>query len=280
MEIKFKRTLSCLVVLLAYILIPASLMAQTVNVSGVVTDAKTNEPVVGAALMVKGTTRGTSSNDDGSYSLRAAKGEVIVCQFFGYKTVEATVGTGSVINFALQEDTQTLDQSVVVGYGTLKKTQLVGSVENLEGEKLTDRSNVNVARSLQGQIAGLNIVQTDGKVSHSGNVYIRTNNHTYLTRASMTDGGGSAHTIGQGGGGALVLIDGVEGSLANVNPSDIETVAGFIEEMRRMPRTTSSLSPITGHIPTTTGLSSGRTTSLPILLPGPRCSISSWQVTR
>ncbi|MBP5218118.1 MAG: SusC/RagA family TonB-linked outer membrane protein [Bacteroidales bacterium] len=225
MEIKFKRTLSCLVVLLAYILVPANLLAQTVNVSGVVTDAKTNEPVVGAALMVKGTTRGTSSNDDGSYSLRAAKGDVIICQFFGYKTVEAEVGTGSVINFALQEDTQTLDQSVVVGYGTLKKTQLVGSVENLEGEKLTDRSNVNVARSLQGQIAGLNIVQTDGKVSHSGNVYIRTNNHTYLTRASMTDGAGAAHTIGQGGGGALVLIDGVEGSLSNVNPSDIETVA-------------------------------------------------------
>lgn len=224
MKISMKHLQMCLLAIVLSFVTALGLQAQTGTVSGVVSDAKTNEPVVGAALMVKGTTRGVSSNADGSYSLRASKGEVIVCQFFGYKTVEITVGASTKIDFALEEDTQTLDQSVVVGYGTLKKTQLVGSVENLDGERIADRPNVNIARSLQGQIAGLNIIQTDGKASHSGNIYIRTNTHKYTTRASMTNGAGGSYSIGSGGG-ALVLIDGVEGDLSQVNTSDVETVA-------------------------------------------------------
>ncbi len=218
------KMLHCVVTLLA-LFVSVGAFAQNMTVSGVVLDASNNEPVVGAALMVKNTTRGTSSNADGSYTLRAAKGDVIVCQFFGYKTQEVTVGESTKIDFYLQDDTQTLEQSVVVGYGTLKKTQLVGSVENLDGEQIADRPNLNIARSLQGQVAGLNIIQNDGKASHTGNVYVRTNAHTYVQRASMTSGSGGSYSIGSGDGGALVLIDGVEGSLSTVNPNDVETVA-------------------------------------------------------
>ena len=201
-----------------------SAYAQTSTITGVVRDTA-GDPIVGAAVMVKGTTNGVMTNADGSYSIKAKDDAVLVCQLFGYKTQEQAVGGRSNIDFTLADDTEMLEATVVVGYGTLKKTQLVGSVENLDGDKVADRPNPNLARSLQGQVAGLNIIQTDGKANHSGNVYIRTNAHKYTTRASMTSGSGGAYSIGSGDGSALVLIDGVEGSLGNVNPSDIETVA-------------------------------------------------------
>ena len=224
MEIKMKRLLSCLAIFTLSMLTSLGIQAQTNNISGTVIDAKTNEPVVGAALMVKGTTRGTQSDADGKYTLAAAKGQTIICQFFGYKTIETVVGVGSVINFSLEEDTQTLEQSVVVGYGTLKKTQLVGAVENLSGEVIKDRVNPNISRSLQGQVAGLNITLPTGKPNATGSVYIRGNSNNYRIRSSMTNAAGSSRSIGTGSD-ALILIDGVEGSLASVNPDDIETVS-------------------------------------------------------
>lgn len=199
--------------------------AQNQTVSGVVLDAKTKEPVVGAAVMVKGTTNGMSTGLDGKYSLKANEGAVLVCQFFGYITQEIEVSGRSVINFSLEEDFEALDEAVVVGYGTLKRSQLVGSVENLSGDALEDRPNANVARSLQGQVAGLNIIQVDGKASHTGKIYVRGNATSYYSRTNFNNSAsGTSHSIGNGGS-ALVLIDGVEGDLTAVNPNDIETVA-------------------------------------------------------
>ncbi|MBQ7750960.1 MAG: TonB-dependent receptor [Bacteroidales bacterium] len=201
-----------------------SVFAQNVTVTGTVYDAATNEPVPGAAVMVKGTTTGDVTGASGTYSLRAPKDGILVCQFFGYKTIEVAIDGRTRVDFSLEEDATVLDATVVVGYGTLKKSQLVGSVENLDGDVIADRPNSNITRSLQGQIPGLNIIQTDGKASHSGSVYIRGNKTSYNTRASATSASGSGHSIGNGGS-ALVLIDGVEGSLGQVNPSDVETVS-------------------------------------------------------
>lgn len=201
-----------------------SAFAQNTTVTGRVIDGTTNEPIVGAAVMVKGTNTGDVTQNDGTYSIKAPASAVLICQFFGYKTIEEPLNGRSKVDFILVEDTETLEATVVVGYGTLKKTQLVGSVENLDGKVLADRPNSNVTRSLQGQIAGLNIIQTDGKASHSGSVYIRGGNTSYNTRSSATSASGAGHSIGNGGG-ALVLIDGVEGSLGQVNPNDIETIS-------------------------------------------------------
>lgn len=200
--------------------------AQNMTVTGKVIDASTNEPVAGAAIIVKGTSIGDVTKADGTYMIKAPGNGVLVCQFFGYKTLEEAVNNRAKIDFYLQEDAETLEATVVVGYGTLKKTQLVGSVENLDGDVIADRPNSNITRSLQGQIAGLNIIQSDGKVSHSGSVYIRGNATSYNTRqsAESAKGGSGGHSIGNGGS-ALVLIDGVEGSLSQVNPADVETVA-------------------------------------------------------
>ncbi|MBQ6821132.1 MAG: SusC/RagA family TonB-linked outer membrane protein, partial [Bacteroidales bacterium] len=211
---------------LAFIALFAGLsaLAQTSTITGVVRDSA-GDPIIGAAVMVKGTTNGVMTNADGTYSIKAKSDAVLLCQLFGYKNAEEPVNGRAKIDFVLADDAEMLEATVVVGYGTLKKTQLVGSVENLDGSKVADRPNANLARSLQGQVAGLNIIQTDGKANHSGNVYIRTNSHKYATRASMTSGSGGTYSLGSGDGSALVLIDGVEGSLGSVNPSDIETVA-------------------------------------------------------
>lgn len=211
----------------ALIMMFASLgvLAQTQTVSGVVLDSKTSEPIAGAAIMVQGTTTGTTTNADGTYTLKAKGDAVLVCQFFGYKNAEVNVANRAKVDILLEEDALTLDATVVVGYGTLKKTQLVGSVENLSGEAIEDRPNANVTRSLQGQVAGLNIIQTDGKASHSGKIYVRGNATSYYSRENFnSSASGSSHSIGNGGS-ALVLIDGVEGDLTTVNPADVETVA-------------------------------------------------------
>lgn len=217
------KIFSCAAALVGF-LMGVSVFAQNVTVTGTVYDAATNEPVPGAAVMVKGTTTGDVTGASGTYSLRAPKDGILVCQFFGYKTIEVAIDGRTRVDFSLEEDATVLDATVVVGYGTLKKSQLVGSVENLDGDVIADRPNSNITRSLQGQIPGLNIIQTDGKASHSGSVYIRGNKTSYNTRASATSASGSGHSIGNGGS-ALVLIDGVEGSLGQVNPSDVETVS-------------------------------------------------------
>ncbi|MCI1785881.1 MAG: TonB-dependent receptor [Bacteroidales bacterium] len=223
MKIKFKHLFICVFALLGA-LIPTDAFAQVRTVSGVVYDAKTHEPVIGAGVMIKGTNNGFATNNDGTYTIKAKPKDVLVCQYFGYKTQEVVVGDRTKIDFAMESDTQTLEQSVVVGYGTLKKTQLVGAVENLSGKSIENRINPNVVRSLQGQISGLNIVEADGKPNHSGSIHIRGNATSYSTRSSMTSASGKSHSMGSGSG-ALVLIDGVEGSLSQVNPADIETVA-------------------------------------------------------
>lgn len=225
MEHYFKKILFVVISIQMALLSAFNLSAQTVKVSGVVKDAVTNEPLIAATVMVKGTTNGVSTDVDGKYSIQAKPEDILVCQIIGYKDQEAKVGQRATIDFALAEDNQMLEATVVVGYGTLKKTQLVGSVENLDGDAIVDRPNANVTRSLQGQIAGLNIVQTDGKATHSGSIYIRGNGTSYNTRKNFSgSAAGSKHSIGSEGS-ALVLIDGVEGSLSQVNPADIETVA-------------------------------------------------------
>lgn len=225
MKLYLKRILFAVISVQMAMVASFELFAQNVTVTGTVKDAATNELLVGATVMVKGTTNGVSTDINGHYSIKAKAEDVLVCSIIGYKSVESKVGSKAVVDYALQPDNQLLDATVVVGYGTLKKTQLVGSVENLDGGVIENRPNANVTRSLQGQVAGLNIVQTDGKATHSGSLYIRGNGTSYNTRKNFSSSAaGQTHSIGSQGS-ALVLIDGVEGSLSQVNPADIETIA-------------------------------------------------------
>lgn len=201
-----------------------TVFAQSITVKGRITDEQSKESVPGATVLVKGTTNGVVADADGNYVIEAESTDTLVCSCFGYLDVEATVGTRGVIDFTLKPDSYYIDETVVVGYGTLKKSQLVGSVESVSGEVLEDRANADITRSLQGQVPGLNIIQSDGKPTHGGAIYIRGGATSYATRTSGTSYSKKSQSIGQGGA-ALVLIDGVEGDLSTVNPDDVESVS-------------------------------------------------------
>lgn len=208
---------------IAFLAMGTSAWAQNIKVSGKVTDASSGEPVPSASVYIKGGTQGVVADFDGNYSISVPKNATLFCSSIGYVTMEKAVGGQARIDFALKEDSQMLEETVVVGYGTLKKSQLVGSVENISGEVLDDRVNANISRSLQGEVAGLSIVQSDGKPTHGGSIYIRGGATSYVSRGS-SGGSKSSYSIGQGGG-ALVLIDGVEGELSSVNPNDVESIS-------------------------------------------------------
>ena len=197
--------------------------ASAIPVKGKIVD-ESGEPVIGATIRIEGSSLGTVSDADGRFSLSSVrKNAKLIISYIGYKTQEIVADKGY-MDIVMREDTETLDEVVVMGYGTLKKAQLVGAVENLSGETLEGRVTPNLTRSLQGQISGLNIIQVDGKPSHQGQIYVRGGNTSYNTRKSMTNADGQRLSIGQGGS-ALVLIDGVEGDLSTLNPEDIETVS-------------------------------------------------------
>lgn len=211
-----------LVVLLSLSCVSA--LGQKISVSGRVTDASTGEPVPGAVLFVRGESGGAATDNQGVYSFSVDANATLICSCIGYSEAEQAVGGRTTVDFALALDAEMLEETVVVGYGTLKKSQLVGSVEQISGEALEDRVNANVSRTLQGQVPGLNIFQVDGKPTHGGNIYIRGGATSYTMKKNMNSSTISSYSIGQGGS-ALVLIDGVEGELSSVNPDDVESVS-------------------------------------------------------
>ena len=129
---------------------------QQENCNGVVTDA-TGESVIGASVMIKGTTVGTVTDLDGRFTLPGVKvGDVIQISFIGYVTQEIK-WNGKPMSVTLKEDSQALEEVVVVGYGTQKKVNLTGAVAMTEGDMLEDRPIANLAQGLQGAIPNLNI---------------------------------------------------------------------------------------------------------------------------
>ena len=169
---------------------------------------RSGKPVVGAAVMVRNTNIGVMTGLDGSFSIDARSGDVLLASCLGYEDSSATVsGTGPIV-ITLKENIQYLEESIIVGYGTLRKKDVVGAVEQISGETLSSRPNPNAVRSIQGQVPGLTLEFADGKPNHGASLSIR----------------GTTNSIGSGGS-SLVLVDGMEASLSDVNPDDIETVS-------------------------------------------------------
>lgn len=177
---------------------------------GVVKDA-TGETVIGATVVVKGTTNGTVTGIDGDFQLsNVERGAVIQISFIGYQTVEVT-WQGTPLQVTLKDDTQALDEVVVVGYGTQKKVNVTGAVGMVDSKVLAARPVTNVSQALQGTVPGLNFTvgSEGGALDGSMSFNIR-----------------GAGTIGDGSGSSpLVLIDGIEGSLNSLNPNDVESVS-------------------------------------------------------
>lgn len=177
-------------------------------VSGVVTD-ENNAPLPGVNVLVKGSSLGTTTDADGTYSLEVPDEEsVLVFSFIGYQTIEASVGSRSQINISLVPDVKYLDEIAVVGYGTVKKSDLTGSLAQVKGEELNAFPTTNVIQALAGRAAGVQVIQSTGAPGAGVNVRIRGTNSI------------------QGGNEPLYVIDGFpfSGNPTNLNSSEIESI--------------------------------------------------------
>lgn len=185
------------------------LLAQNkVHLDGTVADATNGEPVIGASILVKGTTEGAITDVDGKFSMSAPEGSTIEISSIGYESFEfvaAASENGKMV--ALKPSAEFLDDVVVVGYGSVKKVNLTGAVDQVSDEAFRGRPAANATQMLLGAIPNLNINIENGKPGQSADYNIR----------GMT-------SIGSGGS-ALVLIDGAEGDPALLNPNDIESVS-------------------------------------------------------
>lgn len=183
---------------------------QKGDCTGVVKDML-GETVIGASVVIKGTSTGTITNLDGEFTLsNVPKGAVLQISFVGYVTQEIE-WKGVPLNVVMKDDTQTLDEVVVVGFGTQKKVNLTGSVSTVDSEALASRPITQVAEALQGLVPGLNVSlgQYGGQLDQSRSIDVR-----------------GAGTIGTGSKSSpLVLIDGMEGDLTSLNPQDVENIS-------------------------------------------------------
>ncbi len=177
---------------------------QKRHVTGIVRD-ELGEAVIGANIYEKGTSNGTITDLDGKFSLNVSNNAVLTVSYIGYVATEVTVGNQSSLSIILHEDTQALDEVVVVGYGTVRKADLSGAISSVKGEILTTRSTQQLSTALQGQMAGVQVTRDNGGPGASATVRVRG-----VTTLSNND--------------PLVIVDGIPSSLNDVVANDVETM--------------------------------------------------------
>ena len=177
---------------------------QSSTIRGKVIDTN-GDPVIGANIVEKGTTNGTTTDVEGNFSINAKSGSTLVITFIGYVREEVKANAGRRMEIILQEDSETLEEVVVVGYGTMKKADLTGSVATVGSEVIEDRPLTNLGAGLQGAIANLNITSSSGAPGTGSSFNIRG-------------------TTNLSGGGPLVLVDGIEMDPNLINQQDVKDV--------------------------------------------------------
>lgn len=202
---KYKMPISRLrmMVCLIGMLLPMCMFAQQITVQGIVKD-QTGEMVIGASVMEKGTTNGTITGIDGDFSLNMSSNGTLVVSFVGYKTQEVQVKGQKQLQVVLSEDAEMLDEVVVIGYGTMKKSDLTGAVSSIGNKDIKDSPVSNLGQAIQGKISGVQIVDA-GKPGDNVSIKIR--------------GLGSINNCDP-----LVVIDGVptDLGLSSLNMADVE----------------------------------------------------------
>lgn len=181
-------------------------ISQEKTIQGTVVTQEDGMPLIGATIVVKGTTTGTSTDFDGNYIITTNTGDVLVFSYVGYQTVEISVENQSQIDIALKQDANVLDEIVVTGYGKQTRSTLTTSVSKLDTKIFETSTRSNAATALQGTIAGLRVTNVSGQPGSTPEIILR---------------GG---TDFNGKGSPLVLIDGVPGSFYALNSDDIESV--------------------------------------------------------
>ena len=162
------------ILLLLTLTVSLFVCAEQRNVTGRVMDgAMSGEPMIGATVLVKGTSNGTVTDFDGNFTLSVSNDDVLVFSSVGYKTQEIKVGNQSSISVTLHEDTEVLDELVVVGYGTMRKVDVTGSVGSIAGEKLKESIVTNADQMLQGRVAGVQVTQNSGAPGGATSIRVR-----------------------------------------------------------------------------------------------------------
>lgn len=195
------RTFCALVCLL---LMTNSLFAQEKTVTGTVTDSA-NEPLIGASVVIQGTANGTITDIDGKYSIIASPENVLEFSYVGMVKKDVKVGTQNVINVTLEEDSQMLAETVVIGYGSAKKRDLTGSITNIKGAEIANKPSTNPLSSLQGKVAGVQIINS-GQAGADPEIRVRGTNSINGYKP-------------------LYIVDGLFNDNINfLNPEDIESM--------------------------------------------------------
>jgi TonB-linked SusC/RagA family outer membrane protein len=211
-DMKRNATFKVLLMFIVGLFLSVNTFAQQIVVKGIVKDT-TGEPIIGANVIVKGTTNGTITDFDGNFLLNANKGDIIIISFIGYRSQEAQAAAS--MNIILKDDTELLDEVVVIGYGSVKKDDLSGSVVAIKAEEMNKGAVTSPQELIMGKVPGLSVSQGDGAPGAGSTIRIR--------------GGASLNASND----PLIVIDGIPVSndaapgtpnaLATINPNDIET---------------------------------------------------------
>ncbi len=211
-DMKRNATFKVLLMFIVGLFLSVNTFAQQIVVKGIVKDT-TGEAIIGANVIVKGTTNGTITDFDGNFLLNANKGDIIIISFIGYRSQEAQAAAS--MNIILKDDTELLDEVVVIGYGSVKKDDLSGSVVAIKAEEMNKGAVTSPQELIMGKVPGLSVSQGDGAPGAGSTIRIR--------------GGASLNASND----PLIVIDGIPVSndaapgtpnaLATINPNDIET---------------------------------------------------------
>lgn len=197
-----------LITLMSFMVIAVVAFAQSRTISGTVI-GDDGLPIVGATVVVKGSTTGTVTDLDGNYSLSVpANAETLQFRYIGMQDLEILIGGQTKINATLKSDTQEVDEVIVVAYGTAKKSSFTGSAAQVNAEKLAERSVSNATKALAGQVPGVQVISSNGQPGNSAKIRIRGIGSMYASNAP------------------LYIVDGVpyEAEISSINPSDIESM--------------------------------------------------------
>lgn len=182
---------------------------ESIKVNGSVTESGSGIPIPAANIIQKGTSNGAMTNFDGEFTIEVPENTTLVISYMGYTSREVEVNGRNQIDISLELETSALDEVVIVGYGTQKRVNLTGAVSTIDSEELTRRPVTDAGSMLQGQAPGLRIVQNSGEPGNEGlSVRIR-----------------GQGTFSEAGSNPLVLIDGVEGKLSDIDPNNIQDVS-------------------------------------------------------
>lgn len=216
--------------LMLILLFAINISAQTYQVEGKVVDGTTKDPLIGATIMVKGTSEGDATDFNGNFSIPAKEGDVLSISYTGYAAKEIVIKSAAFLNIQLENNSKVMDEIVVVGYGQTRKSDLTGSVSSIKATELKKTTLTSLEQGLQGRIAGVNVTQGDAAPGAGISIEIRGTNSILggnqplyvIDGIPVTNPAASQNDLGASEGNNRIISN--TNVLATLSPSDIESI--------------------------------------------------------